>query len=81
VPAQPGVVAADIRQLPLGTRVQVVAPREEHGGVYTVLDTGSAIKGRDLDIFMPSCARARRFGRRLVEVRILKFGHFFRGRP
>lgn len=70
--AQPGVVAADVRRLPLGTRVQVIAPGEAHAGVYTVLDTGSAIKGRDLDIFMSSCARAKRFGKRPVQVRILK---------
>jgi len=35
------------------------------------MDTGSAIKGRDLDIFMASCARARRFGKRVVLVRVL----------
>ena len=74
VRAQHGVVAADIRRLPLGTRLQVVAPGESYAGVYTVLDTGSKISGRDLDIFMASCARARRFGKRPVQVRILAAG-------
>ncbi len=71
VRAQRGVVAADIRRLPLGTRLRVLAPGQSHAGVYTVLDTGSRIKGRDLDIFMPSCRAAKRFGKRPVDVRIL----------
>jgi 3D (Asp-Asp-Asp) domain-containing protein len=72
VRAQHGVVAADIRRLPLGTRLQVLAPGQSYAGVYTVLDTGSKISGRDLDIFMTSCARARRFGKRTVQVRLLE---------
>lgn len=71
VPAQHGVVAADIRRFPLGTRVRILAPGEHYAGVYTVLDTGSKIRGRDLDIFMPSCRAAKRFGKRSVQVRIL----------
>jgi 3D (Asp-Asp-Asp) domain-containing protein len=72
VPAQPGIVAADVRHLPLGTRVHVETPGQPYAGVYTVLDTGSKIKGRKLDIFISSCARAKRFGIRLVKVRILR---------
>lgn len=72
VRAQHGVVAADIRRLPLGTRLRVLAPGQSYAGVYTVQDTGSKISGRDLDIFMASCARARRFGKRSVLVRVLK---------
>jgi 3D (Asp-Asp-Asp) domain-containing protein len=74
VRAQRGVVAADIRRWPLGTRLQVLAPGQSYAGVYTVLDTGSRIKGRDLDIFMESCTYARRFGKRTVQVRILATG-------
>ena len=72
VRAQHGVVAADIRRLPLGTRVRVVAPGQPYAGVYTVLDTGSKIRGRDLDIFMPSCRSATRFGKRPVNVVLLR---------
>ena len=67
-----GVVAADTRRLPLGTRLRIIAPGKPYDGAYTVMDTGSAIKGRDLDIFMASCARAKKFGRRMVNVRVLK---------
>jgi 3D (Asp-Asp-Asp) domain-containing protein len=49
-------------------------PGKGYAGVYTVLDTGSTIKGRDLDIFMSSCRAARRFGKRPVHVRILEIG-------
>jgi 3D (Asp-Asp-Asp) domain-containing protein len=72
VRVQRGVVAADLRRLPLGTKLQVLAPGKPYAGTYTVLDSGSKITGRDLDIFMPSCARARRFGKRTVRVRVLK---------
>ena len=70
--ARRGVVAADLRRLPLGTRLRVIAPGEPYAGVYTVLDSGSKIRGRDLDIFMSSCRTARRFGKRPVQVRILQ---------
>lgn len=71
VRAQRGVVAADLRRLPIGTRLRVIAPGESYAGTYTVLDTGSKIRGRALDIYMPSCVHARRFGKRPVQVRIL----------
>ena len=71
VRAQRGVVAADLRRLPLGTRVRVLAPGQPYAGVYTVLDSGSKITGHDLDIFMPSCRGAKQFGKRSVQVRIL----------
>jgi 3D (Asp-Asp-Asp) domain-containing protein len=67
-----GFVAADPRRLPIGTRLQIIAPGEPWGRTYTVMDTGARIKGRELDIFMASCADARRFGRRIVNVRVMK---------
>jgi 3D (Asp-Asp-Asp) domain-containing protein len=74
VDARSGIVAADPRHLPLGTRIRIVAPGQPHAGTYIVADTGSAISGRDLDIFMPSCARAKAFGKKLVSVHVLKRG-------
>jgi 3D (Asp-Asp-Asp) domain-containing protein len=71
VQAQRGVAAADLRRFPIGTRLRVIGPKP-YAGTYTVLDSGSAIKGRDLDIFMPSCRAAKRFGKRPVQVRILE---------
>ena len=61
-----GIVAADPRVLPLGTRINLNAG--SYSGSYVVADTGGAIKGRKLDIWVASCSEARRFGRRNVKV-------------
>jgi 3D (Asp-Asp-Asp) domain-containing protein len=66
-----GVVAADPRVLPLGTVVQVNAGK--YTGVYTVHDTGGAIKGNRLDVWMPTVKEARRFGRRNVKLVVLRY--------
>ncbi len=64
-----GIVAADPRVLPLGTRIQVSAG--SYSGTYTVADTGGAVKGRILDVWVPSCSEAIRFGRKNVMVSVL----------
>lgn len=61
-----GIVAADPRVLPLGTRISMNAG--SYSGSYLVADTGGAVKGRKLDIWVPSCSEAKRFGRRTVMV-------------
>ena len=61
-----GIVAADPRILPLGTRINLGAG--SYSGSYLVADTGGAIKGRKLDIWVANCSEARRFGRRTVTV-------------
>ncbi len=63
-----GLIAADPRVLRLGSRVNLTG---SYGGTYLVSDTGGGIKGRRLDIWMPSCSEARRFGRRNVTVSLL----------
>jgi 3D (Asp-Asp-Asp) domain-containing protein len=64
-----GIVAADPRVLPLGTRINISAG--SYSGTYTVADTGGAVKGRILDIWVPSCAEANKFGRRTVKVSVV----------
>ena len=71
---RPGVIAADPRVLPLGSTVRIDAPDDAHDGVYHVLDTGSGIKGREVDIYMASCRRAKQFGRHTVIVQVLEWG-------
>jgi len=66
-----GIVAADPRVLPLGTRIRVHGAGN-YSGVYVVRDTGRTIKGREIDIYVPDNDAAREFGRRTVEVEILK---------
>jgi 3D (Asp-Asp-Asp) domain-containing protein len=65
-----GIVAADPSVLPIGTRIRVT-DAGSYSGVYTVTDTGPAVKGREIDIFMSDGAEAKRFGRRHVKVEIL----------
>jgi 3D (Asp-Asp-Asp) domain-containing protein len=61
-----GIVAADPRVLPLGSRIQLSAGA--YSGTYTVADTGGAVRGRILDIWVSSCSEAIRFGRKSVMV-------------
>lgn len=67
-----GIVAADSRILPLGTRIQITAG--SYSGTYVVADTGGAIRGRILDVWVPSCSEAKRFGRKTVTVSVLGRG-------
>ena len=64
-----GIVAADPRVIPLGTRIQINGGG--YSGIYTVTDTGGVIKGNILDIWVPSCSEAIRFGRRSITVSVL----------
>lgn len=47
-------VAADPRILPLGTKLKIEFPAgyEHFNGIYTVRDTGGAVKGYKIDLFM-----------------------------
>lgn len=68
-----GTVAADPNILPLGSRIHI-SGAGAYSGVYHVTDTGASVKGRRIDIYMPSTHAARRFGRKIVRVRILSRG-------
>ncbi len=61
-----GLIAADPRVLKMGSRVYINAG--QWSGTYLVSDTGGAIKGKRIDIWVPSCGEARRFGRRSVTI-------------
>jgi 3D (Asp-Asp-Asp) domain-containing protein len=74
VAARAGVAAADPRLLPLGSVVEVDSPDSRYDGIYTILDTGPAVQGALLDIYMWSCHDALRFGRRPVRLTVLRLG-------
>ncbi|MDR1642446.1 MAG: G5 domain-containing protein [Clostridiales bacterium] len=61
-----GVVSVDPRVIPLGTKLYV-----EGYGYSIAADTGGAIKGNKIDLYMESLSAARQFGRRNVTVYIL----------
>jgi 3D (Asp-Asp-Asp) domain-containing protein len=65
-----GVIAADPRVLPLGSVVKLHAG--PYSGVYHVKDTGGRIRGRRIDIYMPSYVEAKNFGRRTIRLEVLR---------
>ena len=67
-----GLIAADPRVLPLGSRVRLDAG--PYSGEYLVADTGRLIRGRHIDIWTPSTRDAMRFGRRKIKVTVLSHG-------
>lgn len=66
---RPGVIAADPSVLPLGTVVHLRAGR--YTGTYTVMDTGGRIKGRRVDVYVPTYREAIQFGRRQVKIKVI----------
>ena len=69
-----GIAAADAALLPVGTVLNVGTGDARYNGVYTVMDTGPKVQGRVLDLYMWSCHEALRFGRRQVQVTVLRLG-------
>jgi len=74
VAAQTGVAAADPELLPVGSVVEIDSLPPKYNGIYTVLDTGPAIQGREVDLYMWSCNEALRFGRRPTQINVLRLG-------
>jgi len=71
-PVRRGVIAADPHVLPLGSVVQLRAGK--YSGVYTVHDTGKRIRGNVIDVWVPERSEARQFGRRKIQLHVLKLG-------
>jgi 3D (Asp-Asp-Asp) domain-containing protein len=71
--SHPGTVAADRRVLPLNSRIRIYGAGR-FSGDYTVEDTGGKVDGHHIDVYMPSQAEAKQFGRQRVKVVVLKYG-------
>ena len=69
-----GIAAADASLLPVGSVLNIAAGDARYNGVYTVMDTGPKVQGRLLDLYMWNCHEALRFGRRQVDVTVLRLG-------
>jgi 3D (Asp-Asp-Asp) domain-containing protein len=65
--------AADPAILPMGSRIRVT-DAGPWSGVYTITDTGSKVKGLQIDLFIASTADARQFGKKLVRVQVIETG-------
>ena len=50
VAAQRGVAAADPEVLPVGSVVDIDSIGASHNGIYTVMDTGPSVQGRQVDL-------------------------------
>ncbi|MFL6280346.1 MAG: 3D domain-containing protein [Vicinamibacterales bacterium] len=70
-----GIAAADPDLLPVGSVIQVDRLGERYDGIYTIMDTGPAVQGRHIDIYMWNCDEARyEFGRRSAGLTVLRLG-------
>lgn len=59
---RPGMIAVDKKLIKLGTWVKI------KGKSYLAADTGSTIRGRRIDIYMPSHQAALEFGRKKMRI-------------
>jgi len=66
-PKEGETIAADWSVLPKGSKVDI-----EGLGPRTVMDKGSAIKGKKIDVFMKSHEEAKKAGRKQLRVKRLK---------
>ena len=69
-----GIAASDPALLPLGSVIQLDVDNDRYDGIYSVLDTGPAVSGREVDIYIWSCTEALKFGRRAVQLTVLRRG-------
>jgi len=74
VAVQSGVVAADPEVLPVGSVIEVDSLPSKYNGIYTVLDTGPTVQGRQIDIYMWNCNEALEFGRKPVHMTVMRMG-------
>ena len=61
------VIAVDPRVIPLGSKVYV-----EGYGYAIAGDTGGAIKGNKIDVFIPTKSAALKWGRKTVKIKVFK---------
>jgi 3D (Asp-Asp-Asp) domain-containing protein len=69
-----GIAAADPILLPVGSVIQIESLSPRYNGIYTVMDTGPAVQGREIDIYMWNCTEALAFGRRSIAINVLRLG-------
>ena len=69
-----GIAAADPAILPVGSVVRLETPNARYSGVWTVMDTGPAVRGRSVDLYLWSCKEALQFGRCNVRLTVLRLG-------
>ena len=74
VAVQSGIAAADPELLPVGSVIDIDDLPQKYNGIYTILDTGPAVQGREVDVYMWSCNEALTFGRKPIRLTVLRLG-------
>ena len=74
VAVRTGIAAADPDLLPVGSVIQIDNTLEQYKGIWTIMDTGPKVHGRHIDLYVWSCHEALSFGRRPVQVSVLRLG-------
>lgn len=69
-----GIAASDPDLLPVGSVVQIGGLSPKYDGIYTIMDTGPAVQGHRLDLYMWSCNEALELGRRMAAVTVMRLG-------
>lgn len=68
-----GIIAVDRKLFPLGREVDLFIGRSKYGR-FLADDTGGVIKGGIIDVWMPDCKAARRFGRKRGYAQLVRGG-------
>lgn len=72
VPGVHRTIAVDPSKIPLGSRVMIQVPSlPQYSGIYVAEDTGGAVNGNIIDIFVGSQNEALMFGRRAILFSVL----------
>jgi 3D (Asp-Asp-Asp) domain-containing protein len=74
VAVRTGIAAADPDLLPVGSVIQIDNTVEAYRGIWTIMDTGPKVHGRHVDLYVWSCHEALSFGRRPVQLSVLRLG-------
>ena len=61
-------IAVDPKVIPYGSVVYI----PEYKALFRAEDTGSAIKGKRIDIFLPNEGECKEFGRKNIRIYVLK---------
>lgn len=69
-----GIISVDPRVIPLRSTVYIEFPKgwEHLNGYYQAMDTGAAIKGNIIDLFLDTESLCRKFGRKQVKIYFLR---------
>lgn len=69
-----GMMATDPSVIPLGSVARVSLPDGRLVGLFVAMDTGGAIRGNKIDLYMESCREALDWGIQRVVVEVIQIG-------